>query len=87
MTRRPITSESDLYDALTATDLDAITVDMSEATIGDLLAEQTPRKVRLCDYCGDRPAKGYVSAYRSHVCCECYEDHHGPTIDAEPIEG
>ena len=37
--------------------------------------------IRQCDYCGERPANGYVSAYAACVCEECYDDHHG-TIDA-----
>ena len=36
--------------------------------------------VRICDYCGCAPAQGYVRSYDSHVCEECYEDHHGPTF-------
>lgn len=31
-----------------------------------------------CQYCHEQPATGYVSAYRSHVCEDCYEEHHGP---------
>lgn len=77
-TRRPLTA-ADLCEALTA-DQQA-----TAETIEELIAQQTPRKLRLCDYCGDRPAQGYVKAYRSHVCCECYEDHHGPAIDVDPI--
>lgn len=65
-------------------DADDTTIDFGRTSIEDLLAEQTPRRVRLCDYCGERASKGYVRQYDAHVCCECYEDHHGPAVDVEP---
>ena len=32
---------------------------------------------KLCDYCELVPAQGYVRAYDSHVCEECYDNEHG----------
>lgn len=42
-------------------------------------SEQVKRvlKGRLCDYCGELGAEGYVPQYRVWVYEACYEDHHG----------
>jgi len=31
---------------------------------------------KICDYCGENPADGYVAAYDAHVCEECYDNYH-----------
>lgn len=41
------------------------------------MGESTETK-KLCDYCEEAEAEGYVQSYDAHVCRECYEDHHGP---------
>lgn len=33
--------------------------------------------VKMCDYCGEVPAEGFVAAYNACVCEACYDDHHG----------
>ena len=35
---------------------------------------------RLCEYCGDAPATGYVKTYKAWVCEPCYEDQHGEIL-------
>jgi hypothetical protein len=35
---------------------------------------------KLCDYCGLEPATGYVKAYDSNVCEDCYENEHGGNL-------
>ncbi len=36
----------------------------------------TPKPKRLCAYCDDAPATGYVSSYKAHICATCYCDYH-----------
>jgi len=69
--------------ALTA-EHDAIVKAMPQVLSGALSPESAMTLLghslptRLCDYCEEAPATGYVSAYKAHVCEPCYEDHHGP---------
>ena len=59
------------------TKIDAPTVsDNLLSKFADVLAAPAPA-VKVCDYCGEQPATGYVRAYKSHVCEECYVDYHG----------
>lgn len=50
-------------------------------------ADVRPLEVkRVCDYCEEAPATGFVAAYQASVCRSCYEDHHGPIDSVEPGE-
>lgn len=40
---------------------------------------ETGKYKAVCDYCDEKIADGYVKAYKSNVCLDCFVDHHGET--------